>query len=203
MSRILFLIFILGLLSLPAVNTISCAGNSASNNDTTDIPSKILRAADKLIVSKTGEEFFEKYITPDYKESKLIPEGFFMSYRFYMPERPYVDEKITFGLDSSGVVLANIPLTGFPDCKADPVNCSFLVDELEAVKIAEEAGLQKGIKDWGKTFIWNAEYNKYVWHIISTLKGNDGPDGFRGSGIEMVIDSNSGEILKQGEWNIR
>ena len=203
MTKIILSILFFLLFTFAALALFSCKCADCPKNDEPDIPANVTRAGDQLIVSKTGPDFFEKYITPDFEGSKDLPGGFFMSYRMYMPERPYVDEKITFGLDSNGVLRTDIPVTGIPDCAASPADCSFLIDENEAVKAAAEGGLPEGIKEWGKTFMWNSELNKYVWHIVSTLKGSEGPDGFRGSGVEMIIDSNSGEVLRQSEWNVR
>lgn len=202
MIRVLIIVFFASIIVFGAVNLISCS-NADNQNSSVDIPENIKRAADSLIIVKTGQDYFEEYITHDPEETKVIPHGFFMAYRFYIPQKPYIDERITFVLDSTGILRPDMEVTGIPDCAESPDNCLFIVDEKEARKIAEEAGLPKGIDEWGAEFMWSAQSGKYVWHIISTLEKRGGPDGFRGNGREMAIDPNTGEVIKDSEWNIR
>lgn len=202
MIRVLIIVFFASIIVFGAVSLTSCS-NADNQNGSVDIPENIKRAADNLIIDRTGKDYFEEYITPDPEETKVIPQGFYMAYRFYIPQKPYIDERITFVLDSTGILRPDMEVTGIPDCAGSPDNCLFIVDEKEARKIAEEAGLPKGISEWGAEFMWNAQSGKYVWHIISTLEKREGPDGFRGKGREMTIDPNTGEVINDSEWNIR
>jgi hypothetical protein len=62
----------------------------------------VLKKADQFIISKTGDDFFKKYITVDFSQSKHIEPNYLMVYKFYMPEKPFVDELIRFTVDSTG-----------------------------------------------------------------------------------------------------
>ena len=70
-------------------------------------------------------------------------------------------------------------------------------------QIAIEYGLPKGIKDWKVDFIWEAKYNKYVWHLFSTLKESQGDFGYRADGEQIVIDPNNASVIYQDRWQIK
>ncbi|MCK7525364.1 MAG: hypothetical protein MZV64_51015 [Ignavibacteriales bacterium] len=79
-----------------------------------------MKKADQFIISKTGNDFFKKYITADFLQSKHIAPNYLMVYKFYMPEKPFVDELIRFTVDSSGKVLTQYEVVGIPDCNSNP-----------------------------------------------------------------------------------
>lgn len=51
---------------------------------------------------------FLKYITTDFIKSKHITPNYLMVYRFYMPEKPFINEEIRFTVDSAGSILKNM-----------------------------------------------------------------------------------------------
>ena len=120
-----------------------------------------------------------------------------------MPEKPFVDESIRFTTDSLGNVLKQFEVVGIPDCNSNLNDCDFVVDEKIAKQIATEYGLPKGIKDWKVDFIWEAKYNKYVWHLFSTLKESKGDFGYRANGEQIVIDPNNASVIFQDSWQIK
>jgi hypothetical protein len=174
-----------------------------SEKEEAQIPLDILKKADQFILSKTGDEFFNKYITADFLQSKQITPNYLMVYKLYMPEKPFVDELIRFTVDSTGKVLMQNEVVGIPDCNVNPMDCDFVVDEKIAKQIATEYGLPKGIKDWKVDFIWEAKYNKYVWHLFSTLKESKGEFGYRADGEQIVIDPNYASVIYQDRWQIK
>lgn len=180
-----------------------CSCKPCSEEEEAQIPIEVLKKADQFIISKTGNDFFKKYITADFLQSKHIAPNYLMVYKFYMPEKPFVNELIRFTVDSSGNVLSQYEIVGIPDCNSNPMDCDFVVDEKIAKQIAMEYGLPKGIKDWKVDFIWEAKYNKYAWHLFSTLKESQGDFGYRADGEQIVIDPNNASVIYQDRWQIK
>lgn len=179
-----------------------CSCKPCSEQEESQIPLSVLKKADQFIVLKTGDEFFKKYITVDFSQSKHIAPNYLMVYRLYMPEKSFVAEIIRFNVDSTGKVLTQYEVVGIPDCNANPMNCDFVVDEKIAKQIATESSLPKGIKDWKVDFIWEAKYNKYVWQFFSTLKESKGDFGYRAEGEKIIIDANNASVLSKDDWKI-
>lgn len=196
MNVSLFLIF----LSVPVL-IYSCSCTRTSKQES-KIPSGIMQKADNYISFRTGKEFFKKYITPDFSKMKKIESGYFMDYRFKMPDKPYVDNEIRFTIDSHGNVETDKEIVGIPDCGSDPGSCDFSITEEQAKKIAAENGLPKGIKDWSAKFTWDTMLNKYVWEIISTESETPSGETSKSSGNRMIIDPNSGKVLASKVWKI-
>ncbi len=166
------------------------------------IPLNIFKKADSFIISKTGDEFFKKYITTDFIKSKHITPNYLMVYRFCMPEKPFINEEIRFTVDSAGSILKKYEVVGIPVCNTNPNNCDFVVDEKIAKQIATQNGLAKGIKDWKIDFEWESTYSKYVWIILSTNRENKGEFGYRGEGEKIIIDPNDASVLNKDTWKI-
>jgi hypothetical protein len=201
------LLFILtGSLLLTALTFIlySCSCSRCDEQENSEIPLEILRKADSFVISKTGEEFFRKYITPNYSKSKFLNPNYLIVYNFYMPEKSFVNNQIRFSVDSTGNVLTDREIFGIPECNLNPFSCDFIIDENTARQIATEYGLEKGIKDWDAGFIWDAKYNRYVWHIISTLEETrtETSEGKKARGKEIIIDPTSGEVIARNDWRI-
>jgi hypothetical protein len=173
-----------------------------SEKEEAQIPLDILKKADQFIISKTGDDFFKKYITVDFSQSKHISPNYFMVYRFYMPEKSFVDEVIRFNVDSMGNVLKQFEIVGIPECNLNPMNCDFVVDEKITRQVATENGLSKGIKDWKVDFIWEAKYNKYIWKIISTNKETLLHDHDRAEGELIMIDPSNASVIEKESWKV-
>jgi hypothetical protein len=177
----------------------ACRCPSCSSQETS-VPKEILVKANEFIKQKTGNDFFEKYISPDFVKTKYAPPYYFLTYRLIMPEKPYVNTVIQFSVDSNGTVVKNRDIIGIPDCQEG--GCSFKITEDEAIKIANDSGLEKGIKPWKTGFIWNPKHNQYIWDILSTSTEMQSSEGFRGSGKEIIIDPNSGLVLEMNDWHV-
>lgn len=180
----------------------SCSCLSCDSKEQANVPLDILEKADSFIVSKTGEKFFKTYITTDFFRTNHTAPNYEMVYRLYIPEKSYVDALIKFTLDSVGNVVKNRDIIGIPNCRFYPQECAFNIDEQAARQIATENGLEKGVKEWKVGFIWNAKYDKYVWHILSTLEEMEGEFGYRAKGKETIIDPSGGEVIALNDWNI-
>jgi len=179
-----------------------CSCKPCSEQEESQIPLSVLKKADQFIISKTGDDLFEKYITVDFSLSKHIEPNYLMVYKFYMPEKSFVDELIRFTVDSTGKVLTQYEVVGIPNCNSNPNDCDFVVDEMIAKQIATQNGVSKGIKDWKTDFVWNSKFNKYVWEIISTTKESKNGDNTRAEGEKIVIDANNSSVLSKDSWKI-
>lgn len=180
----------------------SCTCKPCSEQEEAQIPSHILKKADQFIISKTGSEFFKKYITADFSQSRYINPNYLFVYKFYMPEKSFVDETIRFTTDSLGNVLTQYEIAGIPECNLNPNDCDFVIDEAIARQIANQNNLSKGINNWKIDFLWNSNYNKYVWEIISTNKENKNEDYYRAEGEKIIIDANNSSVLSKDNWKI-
>ena len=180
----------------------SCSCSSCSKEDQSVVPEEVFNKANSFIISKTGQEFFNKYITPDFAKTRYNPPYYEMAYRFYMPEKDYVVATIKFITDSTGNVLKDKDIIGIPDYLQNPDECNFIVDRDSAIKIARENGLKEGIKDWEVGFIWNPQRQIYVWHVLSTLNEMKGDIGYRGNGQEAIISPVSGEVFEMHDWKV-
>jgi len=180
----------------------SCSCLSCGKNEEANVPLEVLERADSFIVSKSGNEFFNNYITLDFLRTKHTTPYYEMVYRLYIPEKSYVDVLIKFTVDSVGNIVEKRDIIGIPSCRYYPQECEFNIDEQTARQIATENGLEAGIKEWKVGFIWNAKYGKYVWHILSTLEEMEGEFGYRAKGKEAIINPSTGEVIALNDWNI-
>jgi hypothetical protein len=180
----------------------SCKCRACSDQEEATVPVEILAKADSFIVSTTGEEFFKKYITPDFYRTKVHPGFYEMAYKFFMPEKPYVNATIKFMVDSVGNIMKNRDIVGIPRCKNFPRECQFNIDEATARQIASKNGLKEGIKEWDAGFLWDFKLKRYVWRILSTLNEFGGEENYKATGQEIVIDPGDGEVLALNDWRI-
>jgi hypothetical protein len=171
-------------------------------NSSSDVPLNILIKSNDFIISKTGNIFFEKYITAEFAQIKYEPPYYKMVYRFFMPEKPFVDGLIKFSVDSLGNVDNSHEISGIPDFKNNPESCSFFIDERNAIRLAKNFGLEKGIIDWKIGILWDSTLNRYVWHILSTFSQSGDTSNYKGNGKELIIDPGNGKILAVNFWHI-
>lgn len=181
---------------------VSCSCSSCGKQELAEVPLDVLNKANAFIISKTGEEFFTKYITPDFARTKHVSPYYEMVYDLFVPEKPYVNALIKFSIDSLGQVEKDRDILGIPNCLVNPLQCDWQIDEDQAKQIAGMHGLEKGVKDWQIGFIWNPERGIYVWHVLSTLRESEGDFGYKANGKEMIIDPVSGDVLAQNDWKI-
>ena len=180
----------------------SCKCRACSDQEEATVPVEILAKADSFIISTTGKDFFSKYITADFYRTKVHPDFYEMSYKFFMPEKPFVNAAIKFMVDSSGNIMKNRDIVGIPRCRLYPDECEFNIDEESAIQIASEMGLKEGVKEWEAGFLWDFKREKYVWKILSTLTELGEGDHYKATGQEMIIDLNTGEVLALNDWRI-
>ena len=191
------------LIALISLSTLtSCKCRTCSDQEEATVPAEILAKADSFIISTSGKDFFEKYIAPDFFRTKVHPDFYEMAYKFFMPEKPYVDAIIKFMVDSSGNIMKNRDIVGIPRCKLYPDECDFIIDEKTALQIASQMGLKEGVKEWDAGFLWDFKREKYVWKILSTLTELGKDDYYKATGQEMIIDPCTGEVLALNDWRI-
>ena len=196
------LLLILFVVSVASWIITSCSCSSCGKEQESNVPLNVLNKANSFIISRTGEEFFHKYITPDFSRTKRLFPYYEMAYRLFVPEKPYVSSIIRFTVDSVGHIVKDRDILGIPNCLAHPTQCDWQIDKEDAILLAEKYGLEKGVKDWDVGFIWNPERQIYVWHVLSTTRQFEGDFGYRANGKEMIIDPVSGDILAINDWKI-
>lgn len=180
----------------------SCSCLTCGSKEEANVPLDVLEKADSFIISKTGEHFFNNYIAMDFFRTKHTVPYYEMVYSLYMPEKSYVDALIKFTVDSVGNVVEIRDIIGIPNCRYYPEECDFKIDEQTAGQIASDNGLKKGVKEWKVGFIWNAKYDKYVWHVLSILEEMEGEFGYRAKGEEAIINPSTGEVIALNDWDI-
>ncbi|RPI68674.1 MAG: hypothetical protein EHM47_14230 [Ignavibacteriales bacterium] len=175
----------------------ACCTCSNTANNSADIPEKLQRKADDFVISKTGEDFFNQYIKPDYAKITKIKDGYHMVYSFSVPDKEGIEGEIRFSLDSLGNVQKNKEVAGIPECSPGS-GCDFKISKDEAADIAKQSGLEEGVKDWEVKFAWDNEYRIYTWQIRTMLSETKGTG--RSSGKVMFIDPVNGNVLDTKEW---
>ena len=83
----------------------SCKCRACEDKEEGSVPLEVLSKADSFITVSTGKEFFQEYITPDFYRTKHTPPYYEMAYKFFMPDKPYVNVTIKYTVDSLGNVL--------------------------------------------------------------------------------------------------
>jgi hypothetical protein len=202
-----FSIKILQLLIVPIIliNIViltSCKCRACEDQEQGSVPLEVLTKADSFIVASTGKDFFDRYITADFARTRHIPPFYEMAYKFFMPEKPYVNATIKFTVDSIGNVMKDRDIIGIPRCKNFPEECDFNIDEKTARQIASDMELKEGIREWEAGFLWDFKLKRYVWRILSTLTEYSSGDNYKATGQEMVIDPNTGEVLALNDWRV-
>jgi len=196
-------IFITALIALLTISLLtSCKCLSCSKGEEAEVPLDVLAKADSFIISNTGKDFFDNYITADFFNTKHTPPYYEMAYKLFIPEKPYVKAIIKFTVDSVGNVLKNRDIVGIPKCRYFPEECNFKIDKETASLIASEKGLKEGVKEWDAGFLWDFKRERYVWKILSTISEFGGEDNYKATGQEMIIDPTNGEVLALNDWKI-
>jgi hypothetical protein len=167
---------------------------------TWDIPPKIMTKANNYLKNKMTKKFFNKYVTLDSLNTKRSNSGYWFQYKLYIPEKPFVKGGISFKIDSLGKIDEEHAY-GVHDIKSDPIKGEFNIDEAKAEQIAKEARLEPGIYKWGFLFYWDKDYKLYAWHVSNTLESiRCTGEGKTGNGNTIIIDANTGQILKHSGW---
>lgn len=197
-SIILSIILILMSISL----LMSCKCRACEDKEEGTVPLEVLAKADSFIIASTGKGLFQDYITPDFARTKHTPPYYEMAYKFFMPDKPYVNATIKFTVDSTGNILKNRDIVGIPRCLNFPEECDFNIDEQTAKQIASNMGLEEGVREWDIGFMWDFKMERYVWRILSTLSEMGNEENYRASGKEMLINPNTGDVLALNDWKI-
>ncbi|MCU0405827.1 MAG: hypothetical protein MUE64_02450 [Ignavibacteriaceae bacterium] len=180
----------------------SCKCRTCEDQEEGTVPLEVLSKADSFIIASTSKEFFDNYITADFARTRHNPPYYELAYKFFMPDKPYVNALIKFTVDSVGNVLMNRDIVGIPRCKNFPEECNFNIDEQTARQIASNMELKEGIREWDAAFIWDSKLQRYVWKILSTLNEFGDEENYKAIGQEMVIDPNTGEVLALNDWRV-
>ena len=74
----------------------------------------------------------------DLKDSKDVNGKYLMKYNFKMDDKSFVNENISFMVDSTGKVIEGQKISGIPDCANG--DCDYSINESKAKQIAEASG---------------------------------------------------------------
>ncbi|HPO56356.1 MAG TPA: hypothetical protein PKY46_10145 [Ignavibacteriaceae bacterium] len=192
-------LFSLGLMFIMA----ACSCRTCDESKIIHISPKMAENAREFIEAYTGQEFYEKFIVLDKIKTEYNNKNYKLVYVIMIPEKTFFRGEISFYMDSSGTVNTNLPVSGIPNCLDNPGDCDFAIDETMAREIAKANSFEKGIKDWMVSVVWNDQYQKYVWYILSTIYESQGSNGFIGEGHYLIIDINNGKILEKNNWKVR
>jgi hypothetical protein len=180
------------------------------------IPDSLINKANNFVISNVGERFFNSYIKYDSEKSRYSPADsfciehpescaefllephYYFVYSFKIPEKDYVDEIIEFVTDVNGNVVSSREVYGIPQCTSNDCWNNFpLIEKDETITIAQNNGLEEGIKDWTVSFhFYTADFNNYVWSVSNTLYQSSSESG----GETLLIDANNGEVIQSSHW---
>ncbi|MGE5180376.1 MAG: hypothetical protein ACM3PF_14920, partial [Bacteroidota bacterium] len=149
------------------------APTAVSNARHLTVPSgAVLDSAWVILSAYVGPDFARQYLTLDSLHCRdvpahgSVPTGWSVAYRFRMPDKPWIDTRVTVAVDLNGRAVADDGRTGpatiaggavdgIGDCAAHPEHCAFPIDKDGAAKIAKDAGLAEGVGAWEIKFLWN------------------------------------------------
>ncbi len=185
------------------IQSCSCKTCNQKDGFKISVPDSIFKKADKFIISKVGSNFFKENFFKDYIRSKRIKDGYYIRYNYRSLDYEFVDEPVYFVVDTLGNVIKEKGVVGIPDCRYSPEMCDYNVNEEEAIAIAKENRLPAGIRQWDVSFRWQADLNRYIWHVLSTTWEIGNGDNYKARGEEIMIDPVEGSVLKKRKWEIR
>jgi hypothetical protein len=168
------------------------------------VPEEIVNVAQEYVVARVGKDAFARYFVYDDSASAHIfprkEDGDstqpyrIVKYALKIDAVPEYDRRAILKLDDEGKLLRDP--RGVPDCVKDSSECEFNVNEAAARRIAADAGLKPGIREWHAQFLWHPELG-YIWAVESLLD----KDSRRWSGESLLIDANTGEVLERRDWS--
>jgi hypothetical protein len=153
-----------------------------------------IEAVTDSVIARLGEAFVRESMNLD---APLIDRRHpcKVCFLFQVPSQPWANAGVCAAIDSAGNLIDSFPFDGLPDCRANPAECDFPINEQTAIDIAIAHGLEEGVKPWIVQFAWGAGNGRtFVWYVQSMLHNR--------TLHSIVIDSNSGEVItdSRGFW---
>lgn len=183
-----------------------------------DIPDSIIQKIDIFIKSKVGEKYFNSFIKLDtiksnFRQSyrithpsscaeKLKSPHYLLIYNISVPDMGAEVAEIDLISDTLGNLISDCYIDKTPVCPDnDCWNYFPVVKKEDAIKIAKDAGLEEGIKDWIISFHFDFEDSKaYVWDIKTTLSGEGTYSDQGASGKGILVSSIDGLVIRIYNW---
>ncbi len=181
---------------LAAVLLVSLVRVSTAHAGSPDVPEEVLCGAHRLIQSRVGAAFAEKYVAaaPDtvsfVRQRGSQEQQYELRFLLVVPELDLSDDVICFTLDSRGAVVSGSQIRGLPDCSTKPDECELHVSREEAMCIAERLWGQARTDRWRADVRWNGIAG-FVWEISASWLQS--PDKLRG--VSAQIDIGTGEVI--------
>lgn len=185
-------------------------------NTNGQIPDEIKQFSDSLILMNIGEEHFERttficnqsMLTLDlalalnncnstFKEKKrknkssIQPKYFILKYKLLLIDTSHYEFEVRISKDRE--LMERIKL---PSCFNTDL-CNIKIGNAEAIDLAINSGLQKGLGIYNEGLIFDIELNSFLWRVKNHL--TERPD----TGELIIIDATSGERIteKDAQWS--
>ncbi len=191
--------------------------NASGQVDLGQIPKQVKQAADSLVKSNLGTEYFTKttyncenslvYINDHFSfnacsttktkkkrkkknKTELQPEFYVLKYKLELLDNSKFDFEVRINKNFELKEKINLP-----DC-ANTGACKITVDSLSAIDLALKSGLAKGLGVYNDGLIFDGQTNTFQWKIKNHLKTM--PD----KGDMIYIDAVTGQRLvdKDEQW---
>jgi hypothetical protein len=133
-------------------------------------------------------------------ESCLAPERRAderVSFSLLLPDGTrWTGATVTVAPDGSVVPEIDQPYFGLPDCRSRPASCAFLVDEDEARRSAQRAGMEPRDCPLDALFGWNGNLQRFAWQVTDPTCPTPREDAGEG----LVVDAATGRIVDRFGW---
>jgi hypothetical protein len=185
---------------------------------TVEIPDSVIQKTDEYIKLRVGEKYFDKFIKFDDKNSgfrksyiidspptcaeMLKQPHYYLSYKIYFSDMEKDFAEIDMITDIEGNLIMDCFIDKVPKCPENNCWDYFpVVKKEEAIRIAKNAGLEDGIKDWTISLSYNYyDVQEYTWVVKNTLQINDKNSGGGANGKLIIINAIDGSVIGEEGW---
>ena len=212
-----FLFYIIHLCSIQAY-AFTCHSGAERNGD---IPDSIIIKTNDFIRSEVGDEYFKEFVSFNKSKSffrksykithptdcveQLKEPHYFLTYNIKIPDMGEDLVPIEFITDTSGALISECYIDKIPSCPNNDCWDYFpKIRKDEAIEIAKQVGLEKGLKDWIISFqFYYEDFNNYVWAIKNYLSfNNPNKNESRTSGEVIYISVIDGAVVQRNHWAV-
>ena len=185
------------------------------------IPDSIIQKIGNFIRAEVGDEYFKEFVSFNPSKSffrksyrithptdcaELLKEPhYFLTYKIKIPDMGEDMVTIEFITDTSGDMISECYIDKIPNCPNNDCWGYFpKIKKDEAIEIAKQAGLDKGLKDWMISFqFYFEDFNNYVWSIKNYLSfNNPNKNESRTSGEVIYISAIDGAVVQRNYWAV-
>jgi len=180
-----------------------------------DVPDSVIQKTDEYIKIRVGEKYFNKFIKFDSKHSgfrksyridsppscaeKIKQPHYFITYNIYFSDMEKDFAQIDMITDLEGNLIIDCFIDKIPKCPENNCwNYFPVVKKEEAIKIAKDAGLEEGMREWEVYLSYNYyDVQEYTWVVKNILWKN--PKGGAG-GKSITINAIDASVVWESGW---